>query len=51
MKAYEIINKLGIYGEGKDYSKSCDSIKAGNPEIEVKYVDCGEVYTYTDSVV
>lgn len=38
MKAYEIINVLGKYGTRKDYSKSCDTIKAGSPETEVNKV-------------
>ena len=38
MKAYEIIEVLGQYGSGKDYSKSCDTIKVGSPETEVSKV-------------
>ena len=38
MKAIEIMNELFAFAEDVDFSKSCDTCKAGNPETEVKKV-------------
>jgi len=38
MKAFEIMNELFAYAEDVDFSKTCDTCKAGNPEREVKKV-------------
>ncbi len=38
MKAYEIMDALFAYGAGHDYSNTCDTWKAGNPDAEVQKV-------------
>ena len=35
MKAYEIIERLFQYGKDFNYTTTCDTLKAGNPEAEV----------------
>ena len=35
MKAYEIMEKLFAFSDDRDYSKSCDTCKAGDPNKEV----------------
>ena len=38
MKAYEVMNLLYGYGAEADYSNTCDTLKAGDPENEVTKV-------------
>lgn len=38
MKAYEVMNLLYGYGADADYSNTCDTLKAGNPDNEVTKV-------------
>ena len=38
MKAYEVMQKLYTFGAGKDYTDSCDGIKAGSADAEVQRV-------------
>lgn len=38
MKAYEVMDLLYGYGEGADYSNTCDTLKVGNPDNEVTKV-------------
>ena len=38
MKAIEIMNELFALADERDYSNTCDTLKAGNPDVEVKKV-------------
>lgn len=46
-KALIIMGHVGSERDGMKYT--ADLIKNKHPELEVKYFECGEVYTYTDS--
>lgn len=45
-KALLFLGHVGSERDGMEYV--ADVLKEKNPELEVKYYDCGEVYTYTD---
>lgn len=38
MKAFEIIEELFALADERDYSKTCDTLKAGNPDVETDKV-------------
>ena len=38
MKAFEILDKLFALADDRDFSHTCDTLKAGNPDIETKKV-------------
>lgn len=46
-KALIIMGHIGSERDGMKYTR--DILKEKHPELEVKYFECGEVYTYTDS--
>ena len=47
-KALIIMGHIGSERDGMLYT--ADLLKEMHPELEVQYFECGEVYTYTDSI-
>lgn len=48
IKANEIIEGLCAIVNYFDHTHSVDRLYSGDPDLDVKYFECGEVCTYTD---